>query len=172
MSVRFLFVLFIAASFVSCGGDSRPEPNAAGTAAPAQTPPAARVAQEKVVADLYAAHAGQQTPFFQTESRERVERYFEPGLAELIWNDAVKTHGEVGAIDFDPLYGGQDSEITNFVVHPAQTVDGETRLVVSFHNFGEPQQVTYVLTPAGDAWKIADIRYADGRTLREVFRRE
>lgn len=173
MSVRLLLVIFAAASLLSCGGDARPEPNAVGTAAaPAEAAPTTRVAPEKVVADLYSAHAGQETPFFQTDSRERLDRYFEPGLAEMIWNDAVQSHGEVGAIDFDPLYGGQDTDITNLVVHPATTVHGETRAVVSFHNFGEPQQVTYVLVPAGDQWKIADIRYADGPTLRDLFRRE
>jgi hypothetical protein len=137
-------------------------------------PAAARVspAQEanKVVAALYRDHDAQRSPFFQTDSREPLDRYFEPSLAELIWNDAVEAQGEVGALGFDPLYDGQDVEPKNLTVHDAQA-EGETVLVpVSFENYGAKQQLTYVLARAGETWKISDIRYADGRTLRDVYR--
>jgi hypothetical protein len=120
---------------------------------------------ETVVADLYKAHAADQSPFFQTDHRDRVDRYFEPALADLIWKDAVASAGEVGAIDFDPLYDAQDVEIANLVVHPAENA----RVIVTFENHGTKEQITYAMTQSADAWKIADIIYRDGRTLRGIL---
>lgn len=115
-------------------------------------------AANALVTDLYKS----QSPFFQTENRALVDKYFEPALATLIWNDAVAADGEVGAIDFDPLYGGQDFEVKNLVVGPAQN----GRVVVSFDNFGRKEQVIYSLTAEG---KISDIRYGDGLSLRGIL---
>lgn len=47
-------------------------------------------------------------------------------------------------------------------IHPAKN----GRVVVSFDNFGRKEPITYSLTPTG---KIADIRYSDGRSLREIL---
>src|ERR1044071_672467 len=98
---------------------------------------------EKLVAQLYREHDAQRSPFFQTARKELVDRYFEPSLAELIWKDAVDANGEVGALDFDPLYDGQDVEPRNLIVHAAQS-DGAMLLVpVSFDSHGTNRQVTY-----------------------------
>jgi hypothetical protein len=139
------------------------------TTAPSATAPSPRDA-ETLVASLYREHDAQRSPFFQNNSRELVDRYFEPSLADLIWKDVVDAKGEVGALDFDPLYDAQDVEPKNFTVHPAQPDGGSVRVPVSFDSYGEKRQLTYVLTPAAGTWKISDIRYADGRTLRDVYR--
>ena len=34
----------------------------------------------------------------------------------MIWKDAITSQGEVGAIEFNPLYGSQDRKITEFVI--------------------------------------------------------
>lgn len=126
---------------------------------------------ETLVAALYSDHAAERSPFFQTGSRAPLDRYFEPSLAELIWKDAVDAKGEVGALDFDPLYDAQDVEPKNLTVHPAQPDGGALRVPVSFESYGEKRQLTYVLASSADGtWKISDIRYADGRTLRDVYR--
>ena len=140
-------------------------------ATPAAAPPAASTPEAaKLVAELYREHDAQRGPFFQTDSKASLDRYFEPSLADLIWKDAVDAKGEVGALDFDPLYDAQDVEPKNLTVHPAQA-DGETvRVPVSFDSYGEKRQLTYVLASAGGTWKISDIAYADGRTLRDVYR--
>ena len=125
----------------------------------------ASVAQD-VVAKLYMEHDAQRGPFFQTESRERVDRFFEPSLAGLIWKDAVESKGEVGALDFDPLYDGQDVEPKNRVIAMG-VAEGETiRVLVTYDNHNEKRKVTCVVGPD---FKITDIVYADGRTLRAVY---
>jgi hypothetical protein len=170
---RFLCTAALTVLLFGCAAEERPPAPAAKpaptTVAPSATAPSPRDA-EKLVAELYREHDAQRSPFFQTDSKERLDRYFEPSLADLIWKDVVESKGEVGALDFDPLYDAQDVEPKNFTVHPAQPDGTTVRVPVSFDSYGEKRQLTYVLTPAAGAWKISDIRYADGRTLRDVYR--
>ncbi len=147
-----------------------PAPAPVSTTASGTTPVASTRDAEALVAELYREHDTQRGPFFQTDSRAPLDKYFEPSLAELIWKDAVEAKGEVGALDFDPLYDAQDVEPKNLTVHPGQADGTSVRVPVSFESYGEKRQLTYVLAPAGTAWKIADIRYADGSTLRDVYR--
>lgn len=64
------------------------------------------------VVDLYRQHNRKRSPFFQTRSRALINKYFAKALADLIWKDAMKAKGEVGALGADPLYDAQDTEIT------------------------------------------------------------
>jgi hypothetical protein len=67
----------------------------------AQTRP---LAPDVVVKNLYAAHNAKRGPFFQTKNRALVNQYFQKELADLIWKDAVGSKGEVGVLNFDPMY--------------------------------------------------------------------
>jgi Protein of unknown function (DUF3828) len=155
-------VLILTVLLTACGAEKKETPVV--TTAPAV--PA--VAPDAVVSALYRAHAAEQSPFFQTTDRARLDQYFEPSLASLIWQDAVAANGEVGAIEFDPLYAAQDMEIKNLVVSPAQIDGNNGRVIVTFENFGEKQQLNYSLARVGNEWKITDIAYADGPTLRQM----
>jgi hypothetical protein len=168
-----LLSLALIASIVSCG---EREQVATSTPAPVPTPaqapapaPVARKPAEGVIAELYQQHASDAGPFFQTKSRELVDKYFEKSLADLIWSDAVASNGEVGALGFDPLYDAQDTDIKNFAVQPATVASDHARVIVTFDNFGEGQKIIWSLVPSGDAWKVADVTYGDGRTLRSAF---
>lgn len=119
---------------------------------------------EAVVSALYEQHKTQ-TPFFQAKNRRLLDPWFAQPLADLIWKDAVTSRGEVGAIGADPLYDAQDFKITNFVVHPGETGDDTSLVVVTFDNFGEPQKIVFTLIFANDVWRISDIRYSREHTL-------
>jgi len=157
-----------------------PSPTPAAGTAPATVPSAATAVAEapgpstgqaeKLVAELYREHDAQRSPFFQTDSRVPLDKYFERSLADLIWKDVVEATDGVGALDFDPLYDAQDVEPKNLTVQAAQAEGATVRVPVSFDSYGEKRQLTYVLAPAAGTWKISDIRYADGRTLRGVYR--
>jgi hypothetical protein len=137
--------------------------SASSQAAPQDSP-------EALVAGLYKQHGENKSPFFQTRDRALVDKYFEKSLAGLIWKDAVDSKGEVGAIEADPLYDAQDTEIKNFSVHPAKTENGRAEVLVSFENFGKRQEITYLLSSDRAGWKIADIKYSDGRTLLNTLK--
>lgn len=167
-------ILILAVVLLAACGAEKPAPAVTTntTAAPAPAapaPPAApAVPPDAVVSNLYKAHAAGQSPFFQTDDRARLDKYFEPSLASLIWQDAVTANGEVGAIEFDPLYAAQDMDIKNLAVSPAQIEGNNARVIVTFDNFGQKVQLNYSLVLVGNEWKIADIAYADGPTLRQM----
>lgn len=145
-----LVALALAAAFIAAGSY--------GVAA--QTPSA-------LVADLYRQHDAKRSPFFQTKSRARVDKYFTKGLADLIWKDAKSANGEVGAFDGDPLYNAQDMEISHFAVGSA-VIRGKAAIVrVTFSNLGKREAIDYWLMKVKGAWKIDNISYGKGETLRK-----
>lgn len=146
--------------------------------------PAARsvpkTSPDALVAELYRQSARNRSPFFQTRSRALVDKYFERQLGDLIWKDAIRSKGEVGTIDGDPLYNAQDMEIKNFVIHKADVVKVSTRKMqgvvaevkVNFENFGKKEEIVFILTPATgvSGWRIANIRYNDGTNLLGILK--
>ena len=125
------------------------------------------VAPHVIVKSLYGAHKSGASPFFQTKNRARVDKYFRKDLADLIWKDAVSAKGEAGAIGFDPLYGSQDPQITNFIIMdtgwggdskfgPAS----EAVVQVTFKDAGKERMVSYQFKQGRDkVWKIYDVHY-------------
>ncbi len=136
------------------------------------------VAPDAVVRNLYAAHKGHSGPFFQTKSRARLYKYLNKELADLIWKDAIASKGEVGALDFDPLYNAQDLKITAFKIGKPEYGEGNNNLAdvpVTFKNMGTAETVLFRLerTSPKSAWKLSDIFYPsnphDSSSLKEIF---
>lgn len=152
--------------------NSQPAAQPGQQAAP--SPSAARPAAspEALVSDLYREHDADRSPFFQTEDRARLDRYFEKGLADLIWKDAVESKGEVGALGADPLYDAQDSDIKKFAVGAVSQSDDKAEVAATFENFGKKQRIVYRLVAVGADWKIADISYGDGKTLLKMLKEQ
>jgi len=125
---------------------------------------------ESLVADLYRVHKARRGPFFQSRNRALLNKYFEKDLATLIWNDAVKSKGEVGVIDGDPLYDAQDMEIKNFMIHKARHEQSGELVDATFENLGEKKTITFVMVKSAGGWRIHDIVYAPDRTLRSEFK--
>jgi hypothetical protein len=118
-----------------------------------------------LVADLYRQHNHKHSPFFQTRSRALLYKYFEKGIADLIWKDAVHSKGEVGAIDGDPLFDAQDMEIKKFAIKTPRYEADRALVDVTFENFGKPQTITFIVAKGKTGWRIRDIVYSEGRTL-------
>jgi hypothetical protein len=104
--------------------------------------------------------------FFQTRSRALLDKYFEKSLADAIWKDAVKSKGEVGALDGDPLYDAQDMEIKKFAIGKASYENGKALVIVTFENFGQPKSFVFTMVNGRDGWRITNIEYGEGRSLR------
>src|SRR6185295_232564 len=100
---------------------------------------------EAWVANLYRVHNGKRGPFFQTRSRALLDKYFEKDLANLIWNDRVKSKGEVGVIDGDPLYDAQDMEIKHFAINKARHEPGRELVDATFENIGVKKTITFIM---------------------------
>jgi hypothetical protein len=133
------------------------------------------IAQRSVVVDLYKAHDSKSgDPFFQSKSRARVDKFFTKSLADLIWNDSVTSqkNNEVGVIDGDPLYNGQDLKIKKFLIGTAAVKGSTATVPVTFTNYGKKNKLTFSLKKVGSAWKVDDIDYGDPEigTLRGWFK--
>jgi hypothetical protein len=128
------------------------------------------LAPDALVKDLYNSHAHKRGPFFQTRSRQLLYKYFVKSLADLIWNDAKNSKGEVGVIDGDPLYDAQDMEIRKFAIGKPSYEGDKARVVATFENFGQKKTIVYVLVNGNSGWRIDDIDYGEGRTLRSEFK--
>ena len=125
---------------------------------------------ERHIADLYKQHDAKKSPFFQTTDRGRVDAFFTKPIADLIWKDANESKGEVGAIDFDPLYNTQDLEKKNFAIGKA-AVNGDTATVVaSYTNYGQKMRITFVMKMQDGSWKIDDIKYPEGLSLLAMLK--
>jgi hypothetical protein len=125
-----------------------------------------RLSPNALVADLYRVHNQKHSPFFQARSRALLYKYFEKDLADQIWKDAVKSKGEVGAIDGDPLYDAQDMEIKKFAIARAVYADNKATVNVTFENFNQPKSFVFILVNGRTGWRIHNIEYGEGRSLR------
>ena len=129
---------------------------------------AEELSPKDVVAQLYQAHRSKHDPLEETQL---LSHFFDAELLKLYLRDEREAKGEVGRLEVDPLYYAQDFEIANFTIAGPETVGGETQVTVSFKNFGEPERLVYVLTHTGDGWRISDIRYNDGSSLKKILER-
>lgn len=135
------------------------------------------IAPNVIVKNLYAAQKAGSGPFFQTKSRALVDKYFTKNLADLIWKDAIKANGEVGAIDFDPLYGSQDPQITKFTIMETGWggdskfgPDDEAVVQVTFKDSGKERMISFQFKQGKDKkWKIYDVHYrSEGNEVKLV----
>jgi hypothetical protein len=127
---------------------------------------AADLSPKNLVAQLYQAHRSKHDPLDETQL---LGRYFDAPLLKLYLKDKREAKGEVGRLDGDPLYNAQDIQISDFSVSAPELVGEETRVTVRFKNIGKPARIIYVLNRTTDAWRISDIRYEDGSSLKKIL---
>jgi len=124
------------------------------------------LAPKDLVAQLYQAHRSKHDPLDETAL---LGRYFDPALLKLYLQDRREAKGEVGRLDGDPLYNAQDFEIKDLAISAPELTGKEARVTVSFKNLGKPTRVVFVLNRTANDWKIADIRYDDGSSLKKIL---
>ena len=133
---------------------------------------AGELSPKDVVAQFYQAHGSKHDPLDETQL---LGRYFDAALLKLYLKDKREAKGEVGRLDGDPLYNAQDMQISDFSVSAPETTGGpkrtgiETRVTVQFKNIGKPARVIFMLSRTADGWRISDIRYDDGSSLKKIL---
>jgi hypothetical protein len=155
--VALLFVLITSATF-------------------AQAKPVA-LGPDALVEKLYKVNETDDSPFFQAKNRAIVDRFFMKDLADLIWKDAVTAKGDLGALDYNPLYGSQDPQITEFKIVPtglaadAKISPGQKVIVrTTFRDSGKKASASFVFDQdSAGVWKISNITYPDGPSLRKTL---
>ena len=127
---------------------------------------AGELSPKEVVAQLYKAYGTEQSSSGETRL---FTRYFDDELLKLYLKDKREAKGEVGRLDGDPLYNAQDIQITDFSISAPKTTGAETLVMVRFKNIGKSTRVEYVLGRTADGWRISDIRYDDGSSLKKIL---
>ena len=125
---------------------------------------------DSVVRELYRVHNDGRGRVFDAKGKNYIYRFFDQKLADLIWKNISETpEGEVGNLDFDPLYNAQDTKITNFQVS-IMVLDGdESTVIVSFRNFGQRTRIRFKLHHGKEGWRISNLIYGDGSDLFKIL---
>lgn len=109
---------------------------------------------------LYKEHDAGRGPFFQTESKQSIARWFDAQLTDLIWKDALEAAGEVGRLEADPLYDSQDTDgMKNLEVRTVERKAGTARVLVTYDQFRQKVAIDYRLTRGSSGWRITNIHY-------------
>src|SRR5262249_32578842 len=88
--------------------------------------------------------------------------YRSKALNALFAKDLKEANGEVGRIDFDPYFDGQDFEITDLKIGDATITGDKASIEVKFKNFDMEEDMVFALVKEGNAWKIDDVNSKGG----------
>jgi hypothetical protein len=144
----------------------------------AQDPAKPAVQQEQtpeaLLADLYKQHNAKKGPFFQTEDRALVDKYFVKSTADLIWKlNNTKSTDMFHGLGGDPMYGVPPDTVTglNIEKHYDAPRDEMPEIPVRFI-YRRRELVTYFhFKKDNGVWKIDDIQWPDAVSLLETLNR-
>jgi hypothetical protein len=123
-----------------------------------------------VVRELYRVHHNGTGGVFEAKGKKYIYKYFDQKLADLIWKDISETpEGEVGNLDFDPLYNAQDTKITNFLVGKPVVQGEESTVLVTFRNFGQRTSIKFEMHHESQGWRIKNVIYGDKTDLVKLL---
>ncbi|MDP1861954.1 MAG: hypothetical protein Q8K82_25060 [Gemmatimonadaceae bacterium] len=143
---------------------------------------AADSAQQALVARLYRqfsweATGGDDGPGARTfidQPRRVLLEYLEPTLVDLVLRDraCARRSREVCRLEFAPLWDSQDPDAVEITF---RSVAGSARNAVVVHlrsSSGAATDVTVVTVHRPEGWRISDIEYARGGSLRRILGRK
>lgn len=136
--------------------------------APGATAP--DTAPESVVERLLEAHFGGDMGF-SPQSAERKKPYLSAGLRKAVadYFGHPEKPGEVPAIDGDPFTDSQEYP-TRFAVGRADVEGNYAQVEVTFADAWRSGTLRYRLNREARGWRLDDVVYPDGRTLRGLLR--
>jgi hypothetical protein len=127
---------------------------------------AGELSPKDVVAQLYKAYGTEQSSAGETRL---FTRYFDDELLKLYLRDKREAKGEVGRLEGVPLYNAQETEITDFSISEPKVTGKEAVVNVHFKNLGKAERVQCVLHQTAKGWRISDMRYDDGNSLKKIL---
>ena len=127
---------------------------------------------QSFVDGIYKHYLGKESKGLSLSDSAAIRRYFAPPLSDAMMKDFAAAHkaGEVPMLNGDPFIDAQDWDISNVKTTVKSTAATTAVATVTFIQFMEPRTVTLDLvnTPAG--WRIADIKWARGSSLRALYK--
>ena len=125
---------------------------------------------DSVIRELYRVHNHGKGGVFEAKGKKYIFKFFDQELADLIWKDITETpEGEVGKLDFDPLYNAQDTGITNFLIGKPVVEGDKSTVLVSFRNFGQLTRIKFEMHNGTEGWRIENVIYGDKSDLVKIL---
>jgi hypothetical protein len=130
------------------------------------------VSPQTFVENIYRIYLDKNGKGISLANDATIRGYFAPPLAQAMIADFAEAgkRGEVPMLNGDPFIDAQDWEISNVRTAVKSTGASTAVATVTFIQFKEPRTVTLDLvnTPAG--WRVADIKWARGGSLRTLYK--
>lgn len=128
---------------------------------------------EEFVLNLYREYVAEYDKVYWFDDKEKLLRYFDSNLTELLLQDeqCKEKFQEICKLDYDPIIDAQDLDFkykVNFEAK-AKVIDNIMRCEVVFENITK-RLIVYELKQTENGWRIADIKYSDGRSLTRLLR--
>jgi hypothetical protein len=132
--------------------------------------PARPSSPRAVIETLYKVHKQGNGHVFDREGVDRLDRYFDPKLTRLLRKEILGTKpGEVGNLDFDPLFNAQDLDLADFRVGTPRVSGDAATIIVSFRNNNQPVKITYKMRRTARGWRISNLDYGKGYNLVKIL---
>jgi len=105
--------------------------------------------------------------------KEMLSKYFDKELTALFIKNAEceKRTQEICNLDFDPIYAAQDFEDKTSNLQVAAVAGQPDSFNLTFTNLGT-RTLVYKLTETPNGWRISDIKYPEGPSLKEILSQE
>jgi len=105
--------------------------------------------------------------------KRTLSKYFDKELTDLFLKDAECEKQQEGVcnLDFDPIYDAQDFDEKPINLQIIAVAGQPDSFKVTFTNLG-PRTLIYRLTNTPSGWRISDIKYAEGLSLKELLSQE
>jgi hypothetical protein len=123
------------------------------------------------VESIYQRYLGKNTPGLDLTTREALDLYFTPSLADLIDKDAKEAEKlqEAPLLNGDPFVDAQDWEITDVAVTVQESSADRAIATASFNNLGKTMSVRLALALTPKGWRVDDVFWSEGN-LRGLYK--
>ena len=125
---------------------------------------------QSLLHELYRVHARGEGPILDPTAQKHRRIFFTPSLAAALDRELNRADPEETAtLDFDPFYNAQETELGEIDIAVPKVSGSRVNAIVRLANFGEPIEIVYQLVQDAHGWRIDDILYSEGNTLRKTL---
>jgi hypothetical protein len=128
---------------------------------------------EELIRSLYRFHQPWKEQANWFGDKRTLSKYFDKELTDLFLKDAECEKQQEGVcnLDFDPIYDAQDFDEKPINLQITAVAGQPDSFKATFTNLG-PRTLVYRLTNTPSGWRISDIKYAEGLSLKKLLSQE
>ena len=123
------------------------------------------------VESIYKQYLDKDSRAVDLSTREQLDKYFTPSLADLIEQDAktAEKENEAPILNGDPFIDAQDWQVSDMVAAVKEAGAERPNATATFRNFDKTISVRLALLRTPRGWRVDDIFWTDG-SLRALYK--